>query len=89
MPLGGTASAADTNPSFHGTVGQGGALGTQKVLCKEEEDTSPNHTVWQYLWEVALRILPVGDVMMSMFNPLLPQAVCSFGVIYAIRTKQG
>lgn len=40
MPLGETGSAVILIPVFHGTVGQGRALGIQKVLCKAED------TVW-------------------------------------------
>lgn len=32
--------------------------------------------------KVIFRILPVGDLTMSMFSPLLLQEVCCFGVIY-------
>lgn len=90
MALGGTGSEADTNTSFHGTMGQQEPWGSRRC-CAEQRRTHLPSTFFGSTYakqEVIFRIKPVGDPTMSMFSPLLPQEVCCFGVLYAIRTKQ-
>lgn len=71
-------------------MGQQEPWGSRRC-CAEQRRTHLPSTFFGSTYakqEVIFRIKPVGDPTMSMFSPLLPQEVCCFGVLYAIRTKQ-